>query len=82
MKDLLLVNLRGNLQIIVQVLFFDDVAFRIFLSPKEVVNKKSCLCVICRLLRNILSSWELMHALNSLSNLNPMKDFIFSWVHT
>ena len=28
MKDLLLVNLRGNLQIIVQVLFLDNVAIR------------------------------------------------------
>ena len=38
-------------------------------------------CIYCRLPKNTVSSWVLMHVSNSLSNLNHMKVYTSSWGH-
>jgi len=59
MKDLLLVNLRGNLQIIVQVnyCFFQPVLLSVVF-----LNMRLTRIFLYRLPKNTLSSWVLMHA--------------------
>lgn len=91
MKDLLLVNLRGNLQIIVQVgQGVPDVVLYIF----PIFHGFPCACpyvifevcsnvplknhAICRLLKNIVNTWVSKLALSSLSSSNHMKDCISS----
>lgn len=76
MKDLLLVNLRGNLQIIVQVssTLDDNISFVSSISNSYTIKHD-----VCRLPKNIPSSWVRMLALNSLSNSSPMRGFTFSW---
>ena len=59
MKDLLLVNLRGNLQIIVQVKYC---FFQLVLLLVVFLNMRLTRIFICRLPKNTLSSWVLMHA--------------------
>lgn len=56
MKDLLLVNLRGNLQIIVQVPWLAHCMWMTFIIFEQTDLR------IYRLPRNIQNSWELMHA--------------------
>ena len=73
MKDLLLVNLRGNLQIIVQVtvVLWYDMNFLL-------CNVTLTYPYHCRLARSTVSNLVLIHASNSLSSSSRMKDYTFS----
>lgn len=74
MKDLLIVNLRGNLQIIVQVFFVIYIVFSVT-DDAEIPEKY----LLCRLPKNILSNWVSIHALSSLSSSNPTKVYTSFW---
>ena len=73
MKDLLLVNLRGNLQIIVQV---SDVL--LYYMKFVFFNMTLTYPYHCRLARSTASNLVLIHALNSLSSSSLMKGYTFS----